>query len=135
MRTEAGSLVLRKLAWVKHTKASNLTNCNDAGTGEDFKDSMVKAIEEIVGSVHLENVAERRSKNGKYCSIKIMAYIENGSADLPLHEEGHKDEMLIKGVTCIQVRSFIACPLLLILVFHLQPSRASPVHQDQEDLC
>eukprot|EP00200_Dunaliella_tertiolecta_P003269 CAMPEP_0202349094 /NCGR_PEP_ID=MMETSP1126-20121109/6733_1 /ASSEMBLY_ACC=CAM_ASM_000457 /TAXON_ID=3047 /ORGANISM="Dunaliella tertiolecta, Strain CCMP1320" /LENGTH=181 /DNA_ID=CAMNT_0048940855 /DNA_START=118 /DNA_END=664 /DNA_ORIENTATION=+ len=61
------------------------------GTGEDFKDSMVKAIEEIVGSVHLENVAERRSKNGKYCSIKIMAYIENGEQVLQIYHSMKRD--------------------------------------------
>jgi len=39
---------------------------------------MVKAVGNIVGNVHLENVTERLSKNGRYSSVKIMAYIENG---------------------------------------------------------
>ncbi|KAF5836081.1 hypothetical protein DUNSADRAFT_6501 [Dunaliella salina] len=61
------------------------------GTGESFKDSMVKAVEEVVGSVHLENVAERRSKNGNYCSIKIMAYLENGEQVLQIYHSMKRD--------------------------------------------
>jgi len=49
-----------------------------AGTGEDFKDSMVNAIEEVVGSVHIENVVERKSKNGRYLSVKVVAFLQDG---------------------------------------------------------
>lgn len=39
--------------------------------GEDFKDNMLKAVEAVVGTVHLECVSERPSSGGKYVSVRI----------------------------------------------------------------
>lgn len=39
--------------------------------GDDFKDKMKKAVEDVVGTVHLECVSERPSSGGKYVSVRI----------------------------------------------------------------
>lgn len=39
--------------------------------GDDFKDNMLKAVEAVVGTVHVECVSERPSSGGKYVSVRI----------------------------------------------------------------
>ena len=42
------------------------------GTGDpDFKECMLKAVEDIVGKVHIECIRETPSSGGKYVSIRI----------------------------------------------------------------
>lgn len=45
---------------------------NAIGTGgEEFKANMLKAVEDVVGTVHVECVSERPSSGGKYVSVRI----------------------------------------------------------------
>lgn len=39
--------------------------------GDDFKATMLAAVESVVGTVHMECVAERPSSGGKYVSVRI----------------------------------------------------------------
>jgi putative lipoic acid-binding regulatory protein len=39
--------------------------------GDDFKEKMLKAVEAVVGTVHMECVSERPSSGGKYVSVRI----------------------------------------------------------------
>jgi len=46
--------------------------------GDDFKTNMKQAVEEVVGTVHLECVSERPSSGGKYVSVRIgPVWVEN----------------------------------------------------------
>ena len=48
----------------------------------------VSATESVVGSLHQENVYERKSRNGTYSSVKIMAYITEGEQVRSVHVRG-----------------------------------------------
>lgn len=39
--------------------------------GEDFKSTMLSAVQSVVGTVHMECVSERPSSGGKYVSVRI----------------------------------------------------------------
>jgi putative lipoic acid-binding regulatory protein len=39
--------------------------------GDDFKATMLAAVEGVVGSVHVECVSQRPSSGGKYLSVRI----------------------------------------------------------------
>lgn len=39
--------------------------------GEDFVDSMVTAVENHLGPVHMECISQRESSNGKYLSVRV----------------------------------------------------------------
>jgi len=39
--------------------------------GEPFKETMVKAVEEVVGTIHQECISERSSSKGRYLSVTV----------------------------------------------------------------
>jgi putative lipoic acid-binding regulatory protein len=54
--------------------------------GDDFKASMLAAVETVVGPVHVECVSQRPSSNGKYVSIRIgPVWVQNSDQVTCLH--------------------------------------------------
>lgn len=53
---------------------------NAVGLGGDgFQANMLKAVEDVVGTVHVECVSERPSSGGKYVSVRIgPVWVESG---------------------------------------------------------
>lgn len=63
--------------------------------GDDFKTNMKQAVEEVVGTVHLECVSERPSSGGKYVSVRIgPVWVENADQVVQVFTNMRKDERL-----------------------------------------
>eukprot|EP00775_Hariotina_reticulata_P005115 gene5114-5355_t len=63
--------------------------------GDDFKASMLAAVESVVGPVHLECVSQRPSTNGKYISIRIgPVWVQNSDQVIQVFKNMRDDSRI-----------------------------------------
>lgn len=81
--------------------------------GDGFKASMLKAVEDVVGTVHLECVSERPSSGGKYVSIRVGPVWVESADQVSRHRQGQGGQ----GGWCTQVACTMCSPCAVLATF------------------
>lgn len=63
--------------------------------GDDFKATMLAAVEGVVGSVHVECVSQRPSSGGKYVSVRIgPVWVQDADQVVAVFNKMREDQRL-----------------------------------------
>lgn len=102
--------------------------------GDDFKDNMLKAVEAVVGTVHMECVSERPSSGGKYVSVRIgPVWVE--AADQVRRAGAHKHMFSACSYVCMCcLPMYLAC-LHTCAVLSVGAQQLSHLGHDQSSAC